>query len=178
LRVRQMAWWRTPALPASSLVLGNLALDDPEFEFCLKSLIGTFPIVLGDPRKIPMEKRAEIKKWAVWLEKMQSKYDYMSYRRDLAGFGEPKEGSWDGWQRINFQTQKGGIFGVFRQNAMEKSRIVFLKDLVPDKIYSIKQAPENKLIKKASGKELMQKGLEFKMEKLYDGKIFEVSLEN
>ncbi len=178
LRVRQMAWWRTPALPASSLVLGNLALDDPEFEFCLKSLIGTFPIVLGDPRKIPMEKRAEIKKWAVWLEKMQSKYDYMSYRRDLAGFGEPKEGSWDGWQRINFQTQKGGIFGVFRQNALEKSRIIFLKDLLPDKIYSIKQAPENKLIKKASGKNLMQKGLEVKMEKSYDGKIFEVGIEN
>jgi len=49
LRVRQMAWWRSPSVPASSLVIGNQCFDDPDFELSLKSLIGTLPIVLGDP---------------------------------------------------------------------------------------------------------------------------------
>jgi alpha-galactosidase len=67
LRVRQMAWWRSPAMPAGSLVVGNLAMDDPDFLFSLKSLIGTLPIVLGDPRKLSPEVRAEIKKWSDWM---------------------------------------------------------------------------------------------------------------
>ncbi|MDZ7725919.1 MAG: hypothetical protein U5R06_24630 [candidate division KSB1 bacterium] len=96
LRVRHIAWWRSPALPASSLVIGNQALDDPEFEFALKSLINTLPIVLGDPRQVPSQQRARIKAWSDWMRDMQNQYNYMSFRKDLPGFGEPREGHWDG----------------------------------------------------------------------------------
>ncbi len=41
LRIRQIAWWRSPALPASSLVIGNMPIDEPDFMFGFKSLIGT-----------------------------------------------------------------------------------------------------------------------------------------
>jgi alpha-galactosidase len=174
LRVRQMAWWRSPALPASSLVIGNLPMDDPDFEFGLKSLIGTLPIVLGDPRKLSPEKRTNIRAWSEWMQEMQKRYDYMSYRKDLSGFGEPKEGSWDGWQRINFQTKKGGIFGVFRQGALEGSRMVFLKDLSPDNEYQIKLAPEGKIIWRGSGIKLMKEGINIEIDKAYDGNIYEV----
>ncbi|MFA9389611.1 MAG: alpha-galactosidase [Prolixibacteraceae bacterium] len=176
LRVRQMAWWRSPAMPAASLVIGNLPMDDPNFELGLKSLIGTLPIVLGDPRELSKEKRAEIKGWSDWIKEMQQKYDYMSYRKDLAGFGEPREGYWDGWQRINFQTKEGGIFGVFRQGALEASRTVFLKDLDPSSEYQIKLAPTNKLIVEASGDELMKKGFKVEIKELYDGNIFEIGI--
>jgi alpha-galactosidase len=177
LRVRQMAWWRSPALPASSLVIGNLPMDDPDFEYGLKSLIGTLPIVLGDPRHMPVEKRRIVKNWSEWMLKMQGKYDYMSYRKDLPGFGEPKEGSWDGWQRINFQTGKGGIFGVFRQGASEDTRTVFLKDIIPDKTYRIRLAPSGDIVFTGNGKDLIMKGFQVKIEKPYDGKIFEVGAE-
>jgi len=174
LRVRQMAWWRSPALPASSLVIGNQVMDDPGFEFSLKSLIGTLPIVLGDPRKLTTKQRETINKWSTWMQEMQRKYDYMTYRKDLEGFGEPKEGAWDGWQRINFQTKEGGIFGVFRQGALEETRTVFLKDLEPDKIYVIREAPVGELIIKNSGEHLMSVGIPIEIKKEYDGRIFEI----
>ena len=177
LRVRQMAWWRSPALPASSLVIGNLPMDDPNFIFGLKSLVGTLPIVLGDPRKISAEKKSEIKSWSEWMQLMQQKYDYMSYRKDLEGFGEPQEGAWDGWQRINFQTNQGGIFGVFRQGAKETSRQVFLKDLDPVKTYAVKLAPTGDLIQKTTGASLMEKGFRVEIGQEYDGHIFEVGIE-
>jgi len=82
LRIRQMAWWRSPAVPASSLVIGNTPMDDPNFEFALKSLIGTLPIVLGDPRKIAPEERARIKMWSHWMQAMQDKYDNMIHDRE------------------------------------------------------------------------------------------------
>lgn len=178
LRVRQMAWWRSPAVPASSLVIGNQQIDDPDFEFVLKSMIGTLPIVLGDPCKLPMEKREMIKNWSLWMQEMQRKYDYMSYRKDLPGFGEPREGAWDGWQRINFQTREGGIFGVFRQGAAEITRTVVLKDLDPDRMYVIRQAPYGTEVYRASGKEIMTEGFPVKLAGKYDGNIFEAAAIN
>ena len=73
----------------------------------MKSLIGTLPIILGDPRNLPPDKRLEIKQWSDWMLQMQNKYNYMSYRKDLPGFGEPQDGFWDGWQRLNTDTKKG-----------------------------------------------------------------------
>lgn len=177
LRIRQMAWWRSPAVPAGSLVIGNSAMDDPDFEFALKSLIGTLPIVLGDPRKIPLEDRARIKAWSLWMQAMQAKYDYMSFRRDLPGFGEPKEGAWDGWMRINNDSREGGIVGVFRQGALESSRQVFVSGLDPEKPYVVRLAPEGEEILQASGRQLMDGGFPVEITDDYDGLIFEISVQ-
>jgi alpha-galactosidase len=176
LRIRHMAWWRSPAVPASSLVIGNTPMDDPGFEFALKSLIGTLPIVLGDPRMIPVDQRARIKSWSTWMQKMQEKYDYMSYRRDLPGFGEPREGSWDGWMRINNDNRHGGIVGVFRQGAAEASRRLVVKGLDPDLEYRVKLAPEGIEVHRASGRLLMNEGFLVEIHEAYDGMIFEIAL--
>ena len=175
LRIRQMAWWRSPAVPAGSLVIGNSAMDDPNFEFALKSLIGTLPIVLGDPRKIPENDRARIREWSLWMQAMQEKYDYMSFRRDLPGYGEPLEGAWDGWMRINNDTKEGGIVGVFRQGALESSRQVFLKGIDPEQEYMVRLAPKGEEVHRASGSSLMETGFRVEISGLYDGNIYEIS---
>ena len=177
LRIRHMAWWRSPALPAGSLVIGNTSMDDPSFEFALKSLIGTLPIVLGDPRKIPEEERVRIRAWADWMETMQERYDYMSYRRDLPGFGEPREGAWDGWTRINNDTREGGIVGVFRHGAAEDSRQVVVSGLDPEHTYVVRMAPEGEEILHATGRELMERGFRVEIPALYDGNIYEIGPE-
>jgi alpha-galactosidase len=178
LRVRQMAWWRTPSMPASSLVIGNQAMDNKDFIFSLKSLVGTLPIVLGDPRKLSPQQRVEIKRWSDWMVLMQKEYDYMSFRQDLPGFGEPAAGSWDGWQRINTDTKKGGIIGVFRQGAMESSRTVFITGLAPDKTYTIRLAPDNIYVIEASGKSLAENGFQVVFERMTDGNLYEITMNN
>jgi alpha-galactosidase len=177
LRVRQMSWWRTPVIPATSLVIGNQQLDDPNFELSLKSLSGSLPIVLGDPRLLTSEQRSRIRNWSEWLQKMQSKHDFMSFRQDLPGFGEPAEGVWDGFQRINSETHSGGIAGIFRQNSREDRRIVTINNLDPAAMYNVYQAPSGEKIFRATGKELAEKGFEVKLDKSYDGAVFEISIE-
>ncbi len=108
---------------------------------------------------------------------MQKKYNYMNFRKDLPGFSEPQEDSYDGWMRINFENNSGGIFGIFRQGALEKTRQVFLEDLNPDLTYIIRLAPDGKEVYRASGKKIMEEGFQVKMDTLYEGKIFEVGLE-
>ena len=174
LRMRQLAWWRSPAVPAGSLVIGNLPLDSKNLDFDLKSLIGTLPIVLGDPRKLSPEKRSEIKKWADWMVSMQNKYDYMSFRQDIPGFGEPAEGFWDGWARINTEKKNGGIIGVFRQGAKEKSRTVTFSGLHPSRRYSVLLAPLGKSVTILTGKQLETAGFNVTFTKDYDGNIYEI----
>jgi alpha-galactosidase len=172
--MRQLAWWRSPALPAGSLVIGNLPLDSKNLEFDLKSLLGTLPIILGDPRKLTPERRAGIKKWADWMVKMQEKYNYMSFRQDLPGFGEPAEGSWDAWSRINTELKNGGIIGIFRQGALEESRTVFISNLNPAEKYRVMLAPEGKIITTRTGEELSTEGFIVSFTNHYDGTVFEI----
>lgn len=175
LRVRQMAWWRSPTIPATSMVIGNQRLDDPNFLFSMKSLAGTLPIVLGDPRQLSKEQRAEIKTWADWLITMQGKYDFMAFRQDLPGFGEPMTGNWDGFQRINTETKAGGIIGVFKHLANEKERWVTVNYLDPQKKYKVLKGTTNEVVFTGTGEELRTSGFKVVFEDELDGELFEVT---
>ena len=138
------------------------------------SLAGSFPIFLGDPRKLSQGKATSIKSWSDWLRQMQDKYDYMMYRQDLAGFGEPQEGQWDGFQRINTDTKNGGIAGVFRQGGTENRRRIIVKYLDPSRSYKIYKAPGGLEFGSMSGKQIMEEGFDVILKQEYDGGLFEI----
>jgi alpha-galactosidase len=174
IRIRNMAWWRSPAIPATSLVLGNPQMQDSNWETHIKSLAGALPIMLGDPRKLSPEDLKIYRSYADWLHKMEINYGIMSYRQDLPGFGEPAGGMWDGFQRINTETKKGGIIGIFRHGSVESKRIVTVNYLDPGKTYEVKSL-DGKVIETLSGIELKEKGFTVDLEGLYSGELFEIS---
>jgi alpha-galactosidase len=174
LRVRNLAWGRTPALPATSLVIGNMRMDGQYHELAFKSLTGTLPIMLGDPRKLTNAERKTYKSWAEWLKKLEAAHGFMSFRQDLPGFGEPTEGCWDGFSRVNTETNSGGLVGVFRHGAAEESRVVTVPYLKADKTYLVKQGYAGTTIATLTGQELSQKGFPVTLKEKYDGELFEV----
>jgi alpha-galactosidase len=175
-RIRNLTWWKSPALPASSFIIGNLQIDSPDFIHELKTLTGSFPIVLGDLRNLSEEKKAEIRLWTDWISAMQKKYSYDLFRQDLPSFGEPTEGSWDAWSRINTDTKKGGIVGIFRQGSLDDQRTVSVPGLYKNRQYSVKYAPSGEEIIKMTGEELEEKGFKVRMTEKYDSKLYEIEL--
>jgi alpha-galactosidase len=175
LRVRNMAWWRSPAMPATALVIGNPQMQDKDWELHIKSIAGALPIMLGDPRKLTPDDLKKYREYADWLQLMESKYSIMSFRQDLPGFGEPMEGMWDGFQRINNETKTGGIIGVFRHGAVDTERIVTIRYLDPGKTYRIKTI-SGKIVADLTGHDLMTKGFRVSLNGLYSGDLFEVGL--
>jgi len=169
-----LAWLCTPAIPASACMIGNLQLDDPNYKLYIKSVAGVFPIVLGDIISLSLEQKSWIKKISQWMHALQTKHNYMLFRQDLTGFGEPHEGHWDGFQRINTETRSGGLVGVFRHGAKELERQVFVRYLDPAKTYVVKKEITNEKIAKMTGKDLAEKGFNVSIEKLYDGALFSV----
>jgi alpha-galactosidase len=99
----------------------------------------------------------------------------MSFRQDLPGFGEPMEGMWDGFQRINTETKEGGIIGVFRHGSVETTRIVTVNWLDPIKIYQVKSIEGNR-VASLTGEELKMKGFPLTLNGLYSGELFEISI--
>lgn len=174
LYIRNMAWWRSPAIPSTALVLGNPEMQDSTFELHLKSLAGALPIMLGDPRKLSPADLVKYRGFADWLQLMDTRYRIMSYRQDLPGFGEPLEGMWDGFQRINSETRKGGIIGIFRHGAVESKRIITVHDLDPLKTYQVKRM-DGEVVAEQTGDGLRNTGFEFELKKTYDGELLEVS---
>ncbi len=174
LRIRNMAWWRSPAITATALVIGNPRMDDAGWENHIKSLAGALPIMLGDPRQLLPADLNNYRAYADWLQNMQLKYDIMSFRQDLPGFGEPREGMWDGFQRLNTETKIGGIVAVFRHGAVETIRIVTVKYLDPTKKYVVKLMDGNTIVTK-TGKELETTGFEVSVSEFYGGELFEIS---
>lgn len=175
LRICNMAWWRSPAMPATALVIGNPEMQDTAWELHIKSLAGTLPIMLGDPRKLSETDLKKYRAFADWLQIMENHYHIMSFRQDMQGFGEPMEGMWDGFQRINTETKSGGIIGVFRHGSIETKRVIAINYLDPDKIYDVKQM-DGKVIATKTGTELKSNGFEIVLNKLYDGELFEISM--
>jgi alpha-galactosidase len=109
---------------------------------------------------------------------MQKKYNYDLFRQDLPSFGEPTEGSWDGWSRINTDTGKGGIVGIFRQGSLDDQRTVSVPGLDKNKHYKVKSAPSGEEVVKMTGKELEEKGFKVKMSQKYDSKLYEIAIVN
>ena len=70
----------------------------------------------------------------------------------MKGYGEPAEGNWDGYQRINSDTKSGGIVGIFRQGSPESQRTVTVKFLNPSFVYEVRKAPSGDLIMNSTGK--------------------------
>jgi alpha-galactosidase len=173
IRIRNMAWWRSPAMPATALVIGNPQMQDPGWETHIKSIAGALPIMLGDPRKLSVEDQKKYRLYADWLQLMETKYAIMSFRQDLPGFGEPMEGMWDGFQRINTESKSGGIIGVFRHGAIETKRIVTINWLNLSAIYQVKSM-DGKVVATLTGKELVEKGFTVTLEGLYSGDLFEI----
>lgn len=178
LRVRSIGWGRCPALPATSLVVGNLRMDDPLHILNFKSLTGTLPVMLGDPRTLSPEEKAEFKAYSTWLEGLQERHSYMSFRQDLPGTGEPASGSWDGFCRLNTETGSGGLIAIFREGSPLSTRTVTVNGLKPEKEYVVRHGPYGEVILKASGAELSRSGFQVTIDEEYGGELFEIEIIN
>jgi len=73
LRIRNMAWWRSPAISATALVIGNPRMDDKGWEMHIKSLAGALPIMLGDPRQLSSVDFKRNRQWAYWIPQIKEK---------------------------------------------------------------------------------------------------------
>ncbi len=183
LRARHLAWSRAAVIPASALAIGNLSLDGERYGLSVQSMLGSLPLLLGDFRPYPAAKRERIRAWTDQVRAAQTRHDFLRYRQDVAGFGEPRADGWDAYQRINTATRSGGIVGVFRNDSPEEQRRVTLVGLNPGAVYSVRAMiepggtlPQNAdpPLLRATGAALMTEGFVARLMTRWAGRVYEV----
>lgn len=177
LQMRTLAWSRSVALPTSAMIIGNLKASDPMVDLNMASLSGAIPVMLGDLRLVDDKQSARLRAWAQWFRHAQGRHDILKFRQDLPGFGEPTHGQWDGYARINTETQSGGIVGIFRESAAENTRTVMVDGLHPQRSYRILRAPEGNHVATMTGQHLAATGLPVTILERTGGQAFELSWE-
>ena len=78
-----MAWWRSPAIPSTALVILNPEMQDGAWDLHIKSQAGGLPIMPGDPGKLSANDLKMYREFADWLQFMENRYSIMSFRQDL-----------------------------------------------------------------------------------------------
>lgn len=63
---------------------------------------------------------------------------------------------------------------VFRKNAREPTRRVFVPDLPLAREYAVKLAPEGRVLHTLTGRQLAEEGFPVKLERASDGAVFEL----
>lgn len=178
LQMRTLAWSRSAALPTSAMIIGNLKAEDPMIDLNVASLAGALPVMLGDLRKVDPQQESRIRTWANWFRDSEHRHAFLPFRQDLRGFGEPGVGRWDGYSRINTETRTGGIVGIFRAAAPESTRTVFVQGLDPAATYAVRLAPEGRIITRATGTDLLEKGIAVTIPEQHGGRVFEIRRQN
>ena len=90
-------------------------------------------------------------------------------------FGEPREGTWDGFARVNTETKSGGLVGVFRRNAPERSRRVAVRGLDPAAKYAVLKGAKGVCVAEMTGRELEEDGFEVTLPERCAGELYEIA---
>jgi hypothetical protein len=155
------------------MVIGNQKLEADNHEFSFISNLASTPIMLGDPRQLSKEEKNWYAKMSSWLQRMHRKYQIFKYYQTSEVFNPPSTYNWDGFARFNPEAD-GGILCIFRNDQKDAVRTFTLPWCKQDNYYTLIDAESDREIGKYSGRDLIENGVEIKIDRIHSARVFEI----
>nr|WP_295933339.1 glycoside hydrolase family 36 protein [uncultured Dyadobacter sp.] len=170
INIRQMAFDRSRAIPTATNLIGNQFMDSPYSKYTFLSLASVKPILVGDSRKLPQSLKPWYLKWNTWFKMMDKKYQFtrFSYVSDI--FQRPTMSNWDGVYKFNKEKQ-GGVLFFFRNGSVESSRTFPFPFAESGSKYRLFSPEDSKEIGSYSGKDLLENGIEIRIENKFEALV-------
>lgn len=177
INIRQMAFDRGRAIPVATNLIGNQFMDSPYSQYTFLSLASVKPILVGDTRRLPKELKPWYLKWNTWFKMMDQKFQFtrFSYVSDI--FQRPTMSNWDGVYKFNKERQ-GGVLFFFRNGSVETTRTFAFPLAEPHHRYRLFSADDGKDVGIFSGKDLIGKGIEIRIEKQFEASVLGIEKVN
>jgi alpha-galactosidase len=170
LEARQICHDRARVIPTSSMLIGNLTMDAPQWQFNFWSLLPSTIVMLGDLRNLAPEQKKWYKDNITRLTRIEDKYQYSRCYQSIADFSRPSENNWDGCIRFN-KEKGGGLICVYRNNSPESQRIIQIPQLNAGSDYRLFSITKNRDLGMFHGEILAKDGLLIWIDKINTAEI-------
>ena len=110
---------RAMAIPAESMLIGNLQAETGSWRVRVATEMGSWPLLLGDFRKVPASERMHCAQWIARYRALRDQVPLDDSFFPLGAWRQPRSNRWDGFAR--FSRRGEGVIVLFRNHAGDVS---------------------------------------------------------
>lgn len=112
IQARKLLYDRGMAIPAETMLIGNLRATTADIEERFATEIGSAPVLLGDLRKLTPDQIRWYRQNIDWYKKLRARIPLNEGFFPLGSFTQPNARAWDGFARLSRSGE--GIIVLFR----------------------------------------------------------------
>lgn len=110
---------RAMAIPAESMLIGNLQAETGSWRVRVATEMGSWPLLLGDFRNLPSQERLHCAQWIARYRALRDRVPLDDSFFPLGAWRQPRSNRWDGFAR--FSRRGEGLIVLFRNQAGDVS---------------------------------------------------------
>ena len=134
-QARTLLYQRALAIPAETMLIGNLHADTPPLEERLATAMGSGPLFLGDLRKLTPAEQDWYGQRIRTFKKLRREVAINEGFFPLGAWQQPGAAQWDGFARLSHTGE--GLIALFRNEAVEDRATVKLPAF-PDGAFQVR----------------------------------------
>ena len=143
IQARQLLYQRALSMPVESMLIGNIHADTPSIQERFATVIGSAPVLLGDPRKLSPADKAWYHEKIAWFKAFRHKTKISESFFPLGSWLQTSSDKWDGFARLARNGE--GIIALFRNKSEAQTAIVQLP-LIPPGSYHVRSVITGKTL--------------------------------
>ncbi len=112
---RMLLYQRGMAIPTETMLVGNLQGETGSWRVRAATELGSWPLLLGDFRKVSPQDRADYANWIARYRTLRSLVPLNQSFFPLGAWRQPRSNRWDGFARLSHNGE--GLIVLFRNDA-------------------------------------------------------------
>ena len=169
-QARTLLYLRSLAIPAETMLIGNLQAEMASIEERLATAMGSGPLFLGDLRKLTPAQHDWYGEKIRWFKSLRKEVPIQEGFFPLGNWQQPGAATWDGFARLS---RKGeGIIALFKNESHLHQAVVKLP-VFPDGTFHVRSAMTGQVLGARSGRNFRE-GFEVTLPQEHQVEILEI----
>jgi alpha-galactosidase len=158
-QARTLLYLRSLAIPAETMLIGNLQAEMPSIEDRLATAMGSGPLFLGDLRKLAPEQQDWYGEKIRWFKRLRKEVPLSEGFFPLGNWQQPGAATWDGFARLSRQGE--GMIALFK-NESRLDHVEIKLPVFPGGTFNLRSAMTGQPIGSHTGEQFRQ-GIEIRL---------------
>jgi alpha-galactosidase len=149
-QARTLLYERSLAIPAETMLIGNLQAEIAPVDERLATAMGSGPLFLGDLRKLTPEQQAWYGQKIQWFKSLHKDVPLQEGFFPLGNYKQPGSATWDGFARLSRQGE--GMIALFK-NESHLNEIDVVLPVFPDGMFHLRSAMTGRVLGTHTGEQ-------------------------